>query len=152
LLFDSATNDLKVAIGDDLTIVVPPVGLCAGTDTNRVRVLNAKTGSIDQTIIHNDKLIGTVTAINPTRTISNIPRSSSLLFRDSYRNPMTGELKNITQVINTRVHAVIMSCQHNTAETYFTPEQKGHKYDLTGTCTYGGAATYTATDLGEYGN
>jgi hypothetical protein len=153
VLFDSATNDLKVAIGDDLTIVVPQFSLCAGAETNRVRALNAKAGAVDQTIINSDALIGTLTAVNSI-TSSNGIISPLYIYRDSLdAGNYVAFLRNRSRVVDTRVHTLHMYCGSESNSVIFTPPQRGRKYDVSATCIdRNSPSSITATDLGEYGN
>jgi hypothetical protein len=161
VLFDSATNDLKVAVGDDLSIVVPPFGLCAGADTNRVRVLNAKAGEIDQSIIDSEVLVGTISVRSDSIFGA---KSRPVTFEDSALNILATLSPGKNQTVNIRgplANTLKMKCGSGLSSItkYFSAPVKGNKYDLSALCTTSGFSTlasvslsFTETDLGEYGN
>jgi hypothetical protein len=150
VLFDSNTADLQMVAGDDLSIVVPPFGLCAGKETIRVNVLNDKPDSVVKTIVHNEATIG---------TISTTTGSAQISFY------MEGETLNVAKKydLRTSIKPIKMDCSFIAVTPTefvqftktFTQTEKGIKYDLSATCPTTsriGEITYKVTNLGDYGN
>jgi hypothetical protein len=147
--FDSKVADMITAGGDDLTIIVPPLDLCAGSATNRVQVLNAKDGATDKTVFKDEVMLETL-SVSPNSTSG----AQFVLFSGSV-SVEAGQTANIlspvpaSQVIN-------MVCPSNATKP-FQFGMKGRRYAIEGTCIYinngqsADSAEGSANDLGDYG-
>ncbi len=165
-LFNANSNDLVAVAGDDLTLVVPPFNLCAGIDTNRVRVLNAKPGGVDQTIMKDEVLITQLGAA--ASAYSNINFAGAALDPNSAGGAGVVDFSHTLQAGATRAvnyktsQTVEVACSNSTSvagNVIIEFPARGKKYAVTGSgCFTRGNPSVSArvsvelSDLGEYGN
>jgi hypothetical protein len=157
VLFDTASADLKTATGDDLVIVIPPFGTCAGANTIRVQVLNQKVAGSDTTLLKNVAHIA-----NATSSQGGQPSFGYVLTLDG-ADLTTLNTSGTVQTVNKEITAgshtfrVALGTASRTAEPVLN---KGKQYNASAACfrftvsfrTIYDCSSLDITEIGEYGN